>query len=79
MKTPPPDLTAIAQRNGGKFPAARVQAILDGTMPSNPAAHGSPTMPVWGPIFRALDANDKANRVRLANLVRHLESIQHVD
>ncbi|MBM3771754.1 MAG: hypothetical protein FJW27_10835 [Acidimicrobiia bacterium] len=79
MKTPPPDLTAIAQRNGGKFPAARVQAILDGTMPSNPAAHGSPTMPVWGPIFRALDANDKANRVRLANLVRYLESIQHVD
>jgi len=36
-------------------------------------------MPVWGPIFRALDANDKANRVRLANLVRYLESIQHVD
>lgn len=79
LKTPPPDLTAIAQRNGGKFPTARVEAILEGTMPATLAAHGSSAMPVWGPIFRGLDANDKTNRVRLLNLVRYLEGIQHVN
>jgi hypothetical protein len=33
-------------------------------------------MPVWGPIFRALDPNDARTAVRLDNLVRYLESIQ---
>lgn len=79
LKASPPDLTAIARRNGGRFPAQRVEAILEGAVDPTLAAHGSRAMPVWGPIFRALDANDKANRARVASLVRHLESLQRVD
>lgn len=79
LKTPPPDLTSIAQRSGGMFPAARVEAIVTGTQDSPSPAHGSRVMPVWGPIFRSLDANDAANRVRIANIVGYLQSIQHVD
>jgi mono/diheme cytochrome c family protein len=49
LKRTPADLTTLAARNNGKFPTLRVmQAIKAG--PSIPA-HGSPIMPVWGPIF----------------------------
>ena len=40
------------------------------------ASHGSYEMPVWGPVFRALDASDTRARVRIANVVSYLESIQ---
>jgi mono/diheme cytochrome c family protein len=33
-------------------------------------------MPVWGPIFSALDTSDVRARQRLDNVVRYLESIQ---
>jgi hypothetical protein len=33
-------------------------------------------MPVWGPIFRGLDSSDTMNKVRIANLVGYLESMQ---
>jgi hypothetical protein len=39
-------------------------------------AHGSKDMPVWGPIFRALDPNDTASKVRIANILNYIESIQ---
>ena len=41
-----------------------------------PAAHGSRDMPVWGPIFRSLDSSDARNRVRIANIVDYVASIQ---
>jgi hypothetical protein len=41
-----------------------------------PASHGSADMPVWGPIFRSLDRSDARTRVRIANLVAYIESIQ---
>ncbi len=34
-------------------------------------------MPVWGPIFNALEPSESANRVRIANIVGHIESLQH--
>jgi hypothetical protein len=33
-------------------------------------------MPVWGPIFQALDPQDKLNRIRIENVVSFVESIQ---
>ena len=33
-------------------------------------------MPVWGPVFRGLGDTDTLSRVRVANLVQYLESIQ---
>jgi hypothetical protein len=41
-----------------------------------PSAHGSREMPVWGPIFRGLDPNDRLNRVRIRNIVEYLASMQ---
>jgi mono/diheme cytochrome c family protein len=76
LKRPPPDLTRVALRNGGVFPRARVEAYLtdDGVPPA--AAHGNTEMPVWGPIFRGLDPSDALVKVRIANLVGFIESIQ---
>jgi hypothetical protein len=74
LRTPPPDLTMTAARNGGVFPKTRVEALVAGER--DLPAHGSREMPVWGPIFGALDQNDRMNRVRLANIVDYIASIQ---
>lgn len=77
LRTPPADLTTIARRNGGTFPAARVESQVTGTGTTLILSHGTRQMPVWGPIFRALDPNsDAMNEVRIANLIRYLESLQ---
>jgi mono/diheme cytochrome c family protein len=60
LKITPADLTTLAAHNKGQFPALRVmQAIKAG--PSVPA-HGSETMPVWGPIFLHGDRTDTTNQ-----------------
>ena len=71
----PPDLTTIANRNGGRFPTDRVERFVTGDRePSE--AHGSADRPVWGPIFQALDHQDRLNRIRIENVVAFIESIQ---
>jgi mono/diheme cytochrome c family protein len=72
----PPDLTTMAARNGGRFPKARVEAYVTGDQDGRVPAHGSKEMPVWGPIFRGLDVNDTLNRIRIANVVGYIESMQ---
>src|SRR5688572_28600683 len=67
LKTPPPDLTLSARRNGGTFPRVRVESFVTGDLTPTTPAHGSKGMPVWGPIFRSLDASDTASKVRIAN------------
>jgi mono/diheme cytochrome c family protein len=74
LKVPPPDLTVLARRQKGVFPAAEVEAVIRGG-PAVPA-HGSGEMPVWGPIFRALDPSDARVKMRIASLVAHIESVQ---
>jgi mono/diheme cytochrome c family protein len=76
LKTPPADLTKIAARNGGTFPRARVAGLVTGDDVLGTPAHGSREMPVWGPIFHALDSSETVNKVRIANIVDHLQSIQ---
>jgi mono/diheme cytochrome c family protein len=76
LKVAPPDLTTIATRNGGTFPHSRVESFVTGDRDQLTPAHGSKEMPVWGPIFRGLDANDTINKVRVANIVEYVESIQ---
>jgi len=75
LKTPPADLTIIAKRNGGLFPRAQLTAFVANGDPLV-AAHGSRAMPVWGPIFRALDPSDTRATIRIDNLVAYLESLQ---
>jgi mono/diheme cytochrome c family protein len=76
LKATVPDLTIIAKKNGGIFPAARVRRIITGE--GIIASHGSRDMPVWGPIFSQVEEDVDRGPVRLENLVKYLESIQTV-
>jgi hypothetical protein len=75
LKTVPRDLTTLAKSNAGTFPRSAVIAFVTGTSRAV-AAHGGTDMPVWGPIFRALDPSDARVKVRIENIVRFIESIQ---
>lgn len=70
-----PDLTTLARRNGGKFPAERVKETIAGEGKSI-AAHGSKEMPIWGPTFHEIEFDQDLGNVRLENVTRYLESIQ---
>ncbi len=71
----PPDLTTIARGNGGRFPTERVESFVTGNREPT-LAHGPTDMPVWGPIFQALDPQDRMNRIRIENVVAFIQSIQ---
>jgi len=75
LKSLPPDLTRIANRNGGTFPKMHVAEVIDGEFQR--PAHGSREMPIWGPIFRSVarGRDDSAQR-RINRLVKYLESVQ---
>ncbi|HEY3044993.1 MAG TPA: cytochrome c [Vicinamibacterales bacterium] len=75
LKTLPPDLTALAKRNGGTFPRTDVISFVTGVSDRLPT-HGPSDMPVWGPIFRALDPSDARVKIRIENIVAFIESIQ---
>jgi len=75
LKQPLPDLTLISQRNGAKFPYQNVKDMIEGK-PSAPPAHGTREMPVWGPIFHQIEADQDWGEVRLDAVTKHLESIQ---
>lgn len=75
LKTNPPDLTRIAQRRGGLFPAQQVERIITGEETS-PVAHGSREMPVWGPIFGQIQRDQDLGKIRVRNLATYLESLQ---
>jgi mono/diheme cytochrome c family protein len=74
IRTPPADLTEIARKNGGRFPRAGIVDFIENGRPLS--THGPQDMPVWGPIFRALDASDTRAKIRIDNLVSYLESLQ---
>jgi mono/diheme cytochrome c family protein len=76
LKRPPPDLTRLALLNGGSFPRQRVETYVTNDGDTITPAHGSSEMPVWGPVFRGLDPSDTLVRVRIANVVGYVESIQ---
>jgi len=77
LKTRPADLTVLAERNGGVFPRQRVSAYVEGAERSSPT-HGPSDMPVWGSAFRGLESSDARVKVRLANLVAYVESMQRL-
>lgn len=72
LKVPPPDLTTLAKRNKGKFPADYVTRVL---MTGPKSSHGSPEMPVWGPLFSELNAKGRVT-VEINNVVHYLETLQ---
>jgi len=75
LKSTPPDLTTLAKRHDGKFPADYVSNVLRNGVKA--PAHGSSDMPVWGPLFAVVDGHDEALvNMRISNLVHYLESLQ---
>jgi len=76
LKVPPPDLTTLAKRHGGKFPEEYVSNILTFGPGANDL-HGTADMPTWGPIFQYLDKdNELAVQQRIKNLCDYLASLQ---
>ncbi len=51
LKVAPPDLTMLAKKNGGVFPAERISRIIDGRVEI--ASHGPRDMPIWGMRYAA--------------------------
>jgi mono/diheme cytochrome c family protein len=75
LKVPPTDLTLLSKNNNGRFPGAHIDTVLQ--FGSGIPSHGSPEMPVWGPILGEMDkANPLLKKLRISNLIRYLESIQ---
>lgn len=82
LKIAVPDLTGIAARNGGSFPAQKVRLTIYGGAGA-PAHIGQ--MPAWGDVFeRGLDdagqsdTNAKQSLIerRIEDLVAYLETLQ---
>jgi mono/diheme cytochrome c family protein len=77
MLTRPPDLTTIATRNRGRFPAEEIERIIDGR--HRPPGNEDSSMPCWGLAFQqpGLDT-DQQDEVddRIRDLVSYLRSIQ---
>lgn len=75
LRAKPADLTQFAIKNGGVFPTARVQRIIDGR---DVVAHGTREMPVWGSAFKRSKEglDDPAVKSRIDAIVRFLESLQ---
>lgn len=75
MKTPPTDLTTLAQKDGGKYPAAHVAAVIRGQ--ASTPSHGSQDMPIWGPLFSSISQGHQgAVQQRITNLVTYIEGLQ---
>jgi mono/diheme cytochrome c family protein len=75
LKTPPTDLTTLASRNGGKYPALKVTAIIRGE--ETLAAHGTKEMPIWGNLFWSMSGGHESEvQQRVTNLNRYIESVQ---
>jgi mono/diheme cytochrome c family protein len=81
LKSPLPDLTTMARRNGGVFPVARTYAQIEGAGPG----HGTRDMPVWG-LDYTIQASEQLPdlpynqaqfvRTRIMSLLEYMNQIQ---
>ena len=83
LKVVPPDLTTLAKKNGGVFPAERISSVIDGRVEI--ASHGRRDMPIWGMRYAAPAAEHFVDfpyaqeayiRARVLVLVEYLYRIQ---
>jgi mono/diheme cytochrome c family protein len=77
MRVAVPNLRALAQRNGGVYPADAVAAYVDGR--TEKAAHGDRQMPIWGDVFKGVDqdASERTVRQRIAAVVEFISTLQY--
>lgn len=78
-----PDVTTLAKRNGGVFPATRAYSVIDGREAVK--AHGTRDMPIWGRHYSASAAPryddyaynpEAAARARILFLIDYLHRLQ---
>jgi len=75
LKVWPPNLTQLAKKNHGVYPAMHVQEAIDGEF--GKPSHGTAEMPIWGPVFRSMAHGKKDSaQLRINSLVKYLESLQ---
>ncbi|MGA8149873.1 MAG: c-type cytochrome [Terriglobales bacterium] len=75
LKVPPPDLTKLARKNGGKYPSDHVTSAIQGDL--HLPAHGSKEMPVWSDLFWGMSQGHSSEvQLRVTNLNKYIESLQ---
>jgi mono/diheme cytochrome c family protein len=83
LKIAPPDLTVLARKNGGVFPAERISSVIDGRVEIG--SHGPRDMPIWGSrysvdaakqFFDFPYAEEAYIRARVLRLMDYLYRIQ---
>jgi hypothetical protein len=82
LRDPPADLTRIAARRGGEFPAVDIAEYVDGW--KRAAAHGTTDMPVWGRRLRGpaqgISEDDTLlDPGQIFLIVEYLRSIQELE
>ena len=75
LKKSPANLTQLAVHSNGKYPQERVAQAITGN--AQIAAHGSPEMPVWGDLFKSLNAGSAdLVQLRIVNLTSYIKTLQ---
>lgn len=75
LKKTPADLTMITVRHNGKFPEIDIQQAISGSLAVE--AHGSREMPIWGDLFKSMDAGSGGVvQLRVDNLTSYIKSLQ---
>jgi mono/diheme cytochrome c family protein len=72
LKAPPADLSTLARRNNGRYPADSVAATLSSGTDSG--VHGTSDMPIWGQAFKSRGKDVAQMRIR--KLTEFIESLQ---
>jgi len=73
LRAVPPDLTTLAQRNGGAFPRDTVKRVVEGV---GLRSHGDREMPVYGSLLQRARPRDPGAPALIDAVVTFLESIQ---
>jgi mono/diheme cytochrome c family protein len=83
LKLPVPDLTGLARRQGGTFPADMVARTIDGRDALK--GHGARQMPIWGARYNerareqlpgTREEREAFTQERVKALVEHLRTLQ---
>jgi mono/diheme cytochrome c family protein len=75
LRVVPPNLTTLAQRNGGPFPREQVRRVVEGV---GLRSHGDRDMPVYGSLLRRGRPGDAGAAALIDAVVTFLESIQEM-
>lgn len=75
LRVPVPDMTTLAARNGGRFPEARVERIIQSGEALR--GHGTADMPAWGDAFKRTEGTGASTpQEAIRNLTQYLWSLQ---